>query len=85
MKSSLTKSKKKPFDVVDDVTAGSSADLDAHAVGEQLRLKLLAEDEKDKSLDIGLNGKPIFTSTTKLSNISHKDTCSYMKFRFYFF
>ncbi|XP_057534411.1 uncharacterized protein LOC130812816 [Amaranthus tricolor] len=79
-KSSLTKSKKKPFDVVDDVTAGSSADLDAYAVGEQLRLKLLAEDEKDKSLDIGLNGKPIFTSTTKLSNLSHKDTCSYMKF-----
>ncbi|KAL2899347.1 28S ribosomal protein S29 mitochondrial [Bienertia sinuspersici] len=55
----------------DDTPGGSSVELDADVEGDKLRLKLLAEDEQDKSLDVGPNGLPLFTS----------DTCSYMKFR----
>jgi len=66
----------------DDLGGGSSAELDADVEGEQLRLRMLAEDEKDKSLDLGPNGRSLFASTPSLSQLTRKDTCSYMKFRF---
>ncbi|XP_010685948.2 uncharacterized protein LOC104900263 [Beta vulgaris subsp. vulgaris] len=82
-KSTLSKAKKKfkGDGKHDDVGGSSAAELDADVEGEQLRLRLLAEDDKDRSLDVGPNGLPLFTSTSSLSLLSHKDTCSYMKFR----
>ncbi|XP_021716790.1 uncharacterized protein LOC110684663 [Chenopodium quinoa] len=82
-KSTLAKAKKKfkGDGKSDDVGGSSSAELDADVEGEQLRLRLLAEDDKDRSLDVGPNGLPLFTSTSSLSQLSRKDTCSYMKFR----
>lgn len=81
-KSSLAKVKKKTKgeSKSDDLGGGSSAELDADAEGEQLRLRMLAEDEKDRSLDVGPNGRSLFTSTPSLSQLTRKDTCSYMKF-----
>ncbi|XP_059628242.1 uncharacterized protein LOC132271026 [Cornus florida] len=51
------------------------------AVDDELRLRRLAEDEKNKALDVGPNGRPLFTSTSSLARLNRKDTCSYMKFR----
>ncbi|KAL2899351.1 Uncharacterized protein RDABS01_024433, partial [Bienertia sinuspersici] len=81
--STLAKAKKKfKGDGKNDNTPGdSSVELDADVEGDKLRLKLLAEDEHDKSLDVGPNGLPLFTSVSSLSQLSRKDTCSYMKFR----
>ncbi|WCJ34819.1 mitochondrial 28S ribosomal protein S29-related [Euphorbia peplus] len=45
-----------------------------------IRARRLAEDEKDRSLDVGPNGRPLFTSTAKLSLLTRKDCCSYFKF-----
>ncbi|KAL2920600.1 28S ribosomal protein S29 mitochondrial [Bienertia sinuspersici] len=82
-KSTLAKAKKKfkGDGKNDDASGGSSVELDADVEGDKLRLKLLAEDEQDKSLDVGPNGLPLFTSASSLSQLSRKDTCSYMKFR----
>lgn len=41
----------------------------------------LAEDFNNKALDVGPNGRPLFTSTTSLSQLTRKDTCRYMEFR----
>lgn len=65
----------------DDAGGSGSAELDADVEGMQLRLRMLAEDDKDKALDVGPNGLPLFTSTPSLSQLTRKDTCSYMKFR----
>ncbi|XP_059430105.1 uncharacterized protein LOC132163751 [Corylus avellana] len=46
----------------------------------QARARQLAADEKDPSLDVGPNGRRLFTSTSSLSLLSHKDACSYCKF-----
>lgn len=82
-KSTLAKAKKKfkGDGKSDDASGGSSVELDADVEGDKLRLRLLAEDDNDKSLDVGPNGLPLFTSTPSLSLLSRKDTCSYMKFR----
>ena len=47
---------------------------------EAARARRLVEDEKDPSLDVGPNGRPLFTSTPSLSQMTRKDACSYMKF-----
>ncbi|XP_010539611.1 PREDICTED: 28S ribosomal protein S29, mitochondrial-like isoform X1 [Tarenaya hassleriana] len=49
-------------------------DLDA------ARARRLAEDEMNPSLDVGPNGRPLFTSIATLSELSPKDACSYFKF-----
>ncbi|CAH1447010.1 unnamed protein product [Lactuca virosa] len=61
---------------------GSSVDDVAHDLisDERNRRRLLDEDERDKSLDIGPNGRPLFTSSASLSELSRKDACTYMKF-----
>ncbi|KAL7582452.1 hypothetical protein Lser_V15G42134 [Lactuca serriola] len=61
---------------------GSSVDDAAHDLisDERNRRRLLDEDERDKSLDIGPNGRPLFTSAASLSELSRKDACTYMKF-----
>ncbi|KAG6752519.1 28S ribosomal protein S29 [Populus alba x Populus x berolinensis] len=45
-----------------------------------LRARLLAQDEKNPSLNAGPNGRPLFTNINSLSRLSRKDTCSYFKF-----
>ncbi|KAH7834183.1 hypothetical protein Vadar_013509 [Vaccinium darrowii] len=47
---------------------------------EDIRVRRLAEDENNSSLDVGPNGRPLFTSTPSLSQLSSADTCTYMKF-----
>lgn len=47
---------------------------------EDIRVRRLAEDENNRSLDVGPNGRPLFTSTPSLSQLSSADTCTYMKF-----
>ncbi|KAL8143368.1 hypothetical protein V2J09_016400 [Rumex salicifolius] len=81
-KSTLSKAKKKSQTVSksDEHPGGSSADVDADLDGERIRLQKLAEDEKNKALDIGPNERPLFTSASSLTELSRKDTCSYMKF-----
>ncbi|XP_010448106.1 PREDICTED: uncharacterized protein LOC104730610 [Camelina sativa] len=55
--------------------AGGGDDLEAG------RAKRLADDDKIPSLDVGPNGRPLFTpKDTTLSQLSHKDIGSYYKF-----
>ncbi|THG02636.1 hypothetical protein TEA_020747 [Camellia sinensis var. sinensis] len=89
-KSSPTKAKKTTTTTTSKSKSKSSAKDDSSATAaatpiddlenEDLRARRLAEDENDKSLDVGPNGRPLFTSTPSLSQLSRKDTCSYMKF-----
>ncbi|KAH9623941.1 hypothetical protein KSS87_009605 [Heliosperma pusillum] len=60
---------------------GSTAEVGADVEGEQLRLRQLAGDEKNKALDVGANGVPLFTATPSISLLRHSDTCSYMRFQ----
>ncbi|CAN1332240.1 28S ribosomal protein S29, mitochondrial [Linum perenne] len=70
---------KKPGD--ESGLAAASADSDKAGIDERaLRARLLAEDDKKPSLDKGPNGRPLFTSTSTLSQLTRKDTCSYFKF-----
>ncbi|CAN8312336.1 unnamed protein product [Cochlearia groenlandica] len=48
---------------------------------EAARAKRLADDEKIPSIDVGPNGRPLFTpKDTTLSQLSHRDIGSYFKF-----
>ncbi|XP_070034008.1 uncharacterized protein [Nicotiana tomentosiformis] len=53
----------------------------AESLNKDLRARALKEDEKDESLNIGPNGRPLFTSAASISQLTKKDTCTYMKFR----
>ncbi|XP_028768892.1 28S ribosomal protein S29, mitochondrial [Neltuma alba] len=46
----------------------------------QERQRLLKADENKPSLDVGPNGRPLFTASPSLSQLSREDTCSYFKF-----
>ncbi|XP_057431966.1 uncharacterized protein LOC130724699 [Lotus japonicus] len=46
---------------------------------EQERLRRLAADEKDPSLDVGPDGRPLFSSATSISKLTGKDSCTYFK------
>lgn len=48
-----------------------------------MRARRLAEDGKDPSLDVGPNGRPLFTPAASLSQLSRKDACTYFRFRFF--
>lgn len=79
-KQSLPKGKKSASKA-DEAAIGS---LDAETINyltDGARLRALAEDENNKSLDVGPNGQPLFTAAGSLSQLSRKDACSYMKFR----
>ncbi|CAL9215274.1 unnamed protein product [Arabidopsis halleri] len=88
-KSSITKTKKsegkksKPKGG-DPGAAGAEVGEFGAAGGDDLeagRAKRLADDEKIPSLDVGPNGRPLFTpKDTTLSQLSHKDIGSYFKF-----
>lgn len=58
----------------EDFESGGADDFEA------ARARRLVEDEKDPSLDVGPNGRPLFTSTPSLSQLTRKDACSYMQF-----
>ncbi|KAK4419850.1 hypothetical protein Salat_2397900 [Sesamum alatum] len=47
----------------------------------ELRRRQLAEDEKNPGLDVGPNGRPLFTSKPSLSLLTKDDTNTYFKFR----
>jgi len=88
-KSSITKTKKsegkksKPKGG-DPGAAGAEEGEFGAAGGDDLeagRAKRLADDEKIPSLDVGPNGRPLFTpKDTTLSQLTHKDIGSYFKF-----
>ncbi|TKY47221.1 28S ribosomal protein S29 [Spatholobus suberectus] len=46
---------------------------------EQERLRQLAADDKNPSLDVGPNGRPLFSSAPSLSHLSRNDDCTYFK------
>ncbi|GAB2272430.1 hypothetical protein Dimus_007256 [Dionaea muscipula] len=78
-KENLKKKKKKSGAPLDESAMASSAVVDPDLDDDQIRVRLLQEDEKNKSLDVGPNGRPLFTSTTSLSELTYKDSCSYFK------
>ncbi|KAK7333158.1 hypothetical protein VNO80_29922 [Phaseolus coccineus] len=46
---------------------------------EQERIRQLAADDKNPSLDVGPNGRPLFTSAPSLSHLSRNDVRTYFK------
>ncbi|XVF46159.1 hypothetical protein PTKIN_Ptkin03bG0004500 [Pterospermum kingtungense] len=78
-KDAKSKSKSK---VSDSSSSVASEDFESAGADdfEAARARRLVEDENDRSLDVGPNGRPLFTSTVSLSQLTRKDTCSYMKF-----
>ncbi|CAK8566025.1 unnamed protein product [Lathyrus sativus] len=46
---------------------------------EQERLRNLTADEKNPSLNVGPNGRPLFTSAASLSKLTNNDTCTYFQ------
>ncbi|GAB2235093.1 hypothetical protein Droror1_Dr00004375 [Drosera rotundifolia] len=81
-KSSVAKSKKKMGAPSEDSAMSGSGGVVEHPDldDNQIRLRRLQEDDKDKSLDVGPNGRPLFTSAPSLSHLTHKDSCSYFGF-----
>ncbi|GAA0158950.1 ribosomal protein [Lithospermum erythrorhizon] len=79
-KGSLTKAKRsKPKS--DELSASSSAAAEASdQVHDTLRAKLLADEAGNRALDVGPNGRPLFTNTTALKDLTKKDACMYMEF-----
>ncbi|GAV58653.1 DAP3 domain-containing protein [Cephalotus follicularis] len=76
---SKSKSKSKGIEAAsspsaDEFDSASAADFEA------ARARRLAEDEKDPSLDVGPNGRLLFTSAPCLSKLTRKDACTYLKF-----
>lgn len=63
-----------------DTSSDASEDLQSDPFSKGERAYLLAQDEKNKSLDVGPNGRPLFTSTHSISQLTSKDTSTYMKF-----
>ncbi|XP_040991964.1 28S ribosomal protein S29, mitochondrial-like isoform X1 [Juglans microcarpa x Juglans regia] len=81
-KSGLATSKKTNAkkSVSDPHASAADIKVDAALSDAQARARRLAADDKDQSLDVGPNGRPLFTTTPSLYLLSRKDTCSYLKF-----
>ncbi|XP_010275697.1 PREDICTED: 28S ribosomal protein S29, mitochondrial isoform X1 [Nelumbo nucifera] len=62
------------------VSAGAGDEFDSDLLDEGARARRLVEDEKHKSLDIGPNNRPLFTTAKSISELTRKDVCTYMKF-----
>lgn len=75
-----TKGKKpqQKFDPRDELQA-ASPEFSVREEAE-LRRRLLAEDEKNPALDVGPNGRPLFTSASSLSELTMDDSYAYFKF-----
>ncbi|GJW38262.1 28S ribosomal protein S29, mitochondrial [Tanacetum coccineum] len=76
------KGKKTKFNKNEEMMTSSSLDDAVHDVmsDEKNRRRLLEEDEKDKSLDVGPNGKMLFTDVEKITDLTRKDAGTYIKF-----
>lgn len=82
-KASLSKAKKsksKSDSKANDTPSASTVVGDHDNLDEDIRACHLAEDEKDKSLDVGPNGRPLFTSAISISQLTRKDCNSYINF-----
>ncbi|KAL4342945.1 hypothetical protein HN51_061257 [Arachis hypogaea] len=61
--------------------AAATAAIAGQAVSDrQERLRLLAEDDKNPSLDVGPSGRPLFTSAPSLSHLARQHASTYFKF-----
>ncbi|CAL8160414.1 unnamed protein product [Prunus armeniaca] len=80
---STGKKAKKGKDKNDPAAAADDAisDVDAALFDEKARARRLQADENDPSLDVGPNGRPLFTATPTLSQLTRKDACSYFKLK----
>lgn len=63
-------------------SAAASDDLDAALSDDIPRARRLAAEENDTSLDVGPNGRPLFTSASSLSQLTRKDAGTYFKFKY---
>lgn len=80
-KNQIKRNKSKGNDAAADDAAAPASDIDAALFEEGARARRLALDEKDPSLDVGPNGRPLFTSTPSLSQLTRADTGEYFKFK----
>ncbi|KAH9668183.1 mitochondrial 28S ribosomal protein S29-like protein [Citrus sinensis] len=76
-----SKSKSKSSDA-NSLSAAAAAQADSADDLESVRARArrLAEDDRNPSLDVGPNHRPLFTKTTSLSLLTRKDACTYFKF-----
>lgn len=75
-----TQSKSDPKDKKpEEVLAASPESIAKQEV--ELRRRMLAEDEKNPSLDVGPNGRPLFTSAPSLSVLTQDDINHFFRFR----
>lgn len=81
-KSAVTKPKKK-IKSKDAKTEGAASSVSGDVDGglEEQRARLLALDDRNPSLDVGPNGRPLFTSALSLSELTRKDTCAFFNFK----
>lgn len=79
------KNQKYKKDIVVPKTKAEAATVtrseESAAETESLRRRYLAENANNKSLDVGPNGRRLFTSCPTLSQLTRKDTCHYMEFK----
>lgn len=80
-KAKKTKSKGEDDESGDASVAAAERGFDA-LFDENSRSRRLAADENHPELDVGPNGRPLFTSTPSLSQLTRKDTCSYFKLKY---
>lgn len=83
-KSAVSKANKKAKSKdarADDASSTASDDFDSR-LDEGARARALSLDENDSSLDVGPNGRPLFTSSPSLSELTRKDACTYFKFKY---
>lgn len=74
------KSKFKPSDSAAALQSDSAASAD-DSESAKARARRLADDDRDPSLDVGPNNRPLFTKATSLSLLTRKDASTYFKFR----
>ncbi|GAU27268.1 hypothetical protein TSUD_125490, partial [Trifolium subterraneum] len=74
--SSKSPSKPTPTSKTPSSSTAATADI---FFDEQERLRNLNADEKNPSLNVGPNGRPLFTSASSLSKLTNNDTCTYFK------
>ncbi|KAH9716608.1 mitochondrial 28S ribosomal protein S29-like protein [Citrus sinensis] len=78
-KSSKSKSKSSDANSL-SAPAAAQADSADDLESVRARARRLAEDDRNPSLDVGPNHRPLFTKTTSLSLLTRKDACTYFKF-----
>lgn len=81
-KASKSKSKSSDANSLSTAAAAAQADSADDLESVRARARRLAEDDRNPSLDVGPNHRPLFTKTTSLSLLTRKDACTYFKFRY---